>query len=298
MQPALFLLLAVVWVAPVQAQTEQVTPNFSFTTTTDGPIHVQNASVEESKMAIDWTYQFPTSGNPQTGTMLNWTLEEGEGCQVHFLSGAFTYVPFAPAKINYTGKLVVAVAAEETAPAGPALCKLDGVASASQTTTEQTASITFSSTIAYRLAIEVKVLGPNKTAGPQKQIPYAIEFTNKGNARTQINFEQNSAPSGKRWDILLPDPVILDSPYAGGGGKTTDTVTITIATPFHDGYVDAMGRFLIDIHIASADQPDLKGETQTIELNSHAQGFYIPGPSPALLLFALALAGIAARRSR
>src|ERR1041385_12735 len=107
------------------------------------------------------------------------------------------------------------------------------------------APIDFTVSADYYSLVTPKITKKLQQAGPQKQVPFSIELTNFGNARTQINFEKGAAPTGKRWNLLLPDPLILDSPYSGGEGKTVDTATVTVATPYKNGWNNEQGAYQI-----------------------------------------------------
>src|SRR5688572_26481756 len=81
---------------------------------------------------------------------------------------------------------------------------------------------TFTVTASYYGLIQSKVTGQIKKTGPQKEISFPITLDNYGNARTRVQFEILERPGGKKWQAVVPDDVILDSPY-DGGPKTSDT---------------------------------------------------------------------------
>lgn len=139
----------------------------------------------------------------------------------------------------------------------------------------------------YYALIQPKITKKLQQAGPQKQVPFAIELSNFGNARTQISFELGSKPSGKRWDVLLPDNLILDSPYSGGEGKTVDTATVTVATPYKNGWNNEQGAYQITMKPSSADQPDKQGNPISANVLVRVRGVYVPGLEPFVMIAAI-----------
>jgi hypothetical protein len=124
-------------------------------------------------------------------------------------------------------------------------------------------------------------------SGPDKQVAFSIELTNFGNARTQINFEQGNKPTSGKWDILLPDPIILDSPFSGGEGKTVDTATVTVSSTYKNGWNNAKGSYQVLMKVASADQPDKKGNDLNANMLVRVRGVYVPGLEPFVMLAAI-----------
>ena len=155
------------------------------------------------------------------------------------------------------------------------------------TTAPPDASQRFVVSADYYALIQPKIAKKLVASGPDKQVPFAIELTNYGNARTQINFEQGTKPTSGKWDILLPDPIILDSPYSGGEGKTVDTATVTISSTYKNGWNNAKGAYQILMKVASADQPDKKGNDLNANVLVRVRGVYVPGLEPFVMLAAI-----------
>lgn len=139
----------------------------------------------------------------------------------------------------------------------------------------------------YYALVQPKIQKKLIASGPDKQVPFTIELTNYGNARTQINFEQGTKPTSGKWDILLPDPIILDSPYSGGEGKTVDTATVTVSSTYKNGWNNAKGSYQILMKVASADQPDKKGNDLNANILVRVRGVYVPGVEPFVMVAAI-----------
>ncbi|MEA3165995.1 MAG: hypothetical protein QOJ26_864 [Thermoplasmata archaeon] len=123
---------------------------------------------------------------------------------------------------------------------------------------------------------------------------FEVELTNLGNARTQYNFEVLEPPNGGAWDIQMPDPVVLDSPNSGGD-HTSEKVVISV---FADGG-SGKGSYTIQILVASADQPDKKGEPIEVHLLANKEGLLdkaTPGPGGPMLLVGLVGVALFSRR--
>lgn len=128
-----------------------------------------------------------------------------------------------------------------------------------------------------------------------RRLDFQVELENQGNARTQYDFELVGGPGASGWDIRLPDPIILDSPVSGAGGKTAETAIVSISM---DG-VSGKGAFELLIRPASADQPDKKGEPITVGLLAHRSSFVermTPGLGGPVMLWALVALAVALRR--
>ncbi len=149
------------------------------------------------------------------------------------------------------------------------------------------ATQTFSLLADYYSLVQAKLTTKVKQAGPQKNVPFSIELTNFGNARTLISFETAQRPTGKRWEILLPDQIILDSPNGGGEGKTTDTATLTVVTPYKNGWNNEQGAFQVNIKPSSADQAEKIGNPIQANVLVRVRGVYVPTVEPILMVGAL-----------
>lgn len=126
------------------------------------------------------------------------------------------------------------------------------------------------------------------SAGPQKQVAYRLEFANHGNARTRLAFELADQPSG-RWNAILPEELVLAPGKEGAA-------FLTVATPFHNGYVAARGDYVVRALPAAADDPSITADPVEFRIHADVHGWYVPGPSPLLAVAALGLAAVLARR--
>lgn len=143
----------------------------------------------------------------------------------------------------------------------------------------------FQVTADYYSLNQVKLASKLKQSGPQKQVPFEMEITNFGNARTQYTFELGAGPSGK-WNALLPEVLLLDSPNSGQGSPT-NTAIFTVATPFKNGWNNEEGAYQILIKPSAADDPQKAGNPLTANMLVRVRGVYVPGLEPAIMLGAL-----------
>lgn len=157
------------------------------------------------------------------------------------------------------------------------------------------AKVGYQVSIDYYGLVQAKIANKLQQAGPQKQVPFEIEVTNFGNARTEIQFEVGNAPSGKNWNALIPDNIILASP-AVGDGKTTDVATFTVSTPYKTGWNNIEGGYQILLKPRAADEPDKIGSEISASVLVRVRGVYVPTLEPLFMIGALASAAIAVRR--
>lgn len=132
---------------------------------------------------------------------------------------------------------------------------------------------------------QVKVASKVKQAGPQKQIPFEMEITNFGNARTQYTFELGATPKGK-WNPILPEVLLLESPNSGAGSPT-NTAIFTVATPFKNGWNNEQGSYQVVIKPSAAVDATKIGNTITANMLVRVRGVYVPGLEPIVMLGAI-----------
>lgn len=242
-----------------------------------------------SNLTAPWTYSFAPGASPPAGnTTLSWSLQCGEG-GVSLIGPALTPIAFQPGVQQYTGRANLSVHASPEAPGVVALnCTLAAASAAAGTALAANGSRAFNPEVAYRAELVVEVPVKLKQAGPQKMIPYAVELHNQGNARTVVHFEATSEPHGKRWNLLLPDAVVLDP-----GDRAT--AIVNVATPYKNLWNNEQGAYSVLALPSAAADSDEKGDPVNIVLMARARGWYIPGPSPLLMLAALAGAALLQR---
>lgn len=146
----------------------------------------------------------------------------------------------------------------------------------------------------YYSLIQASVSQKVQQAGPYKEVPFDIELSNFGNARTQIAFEVTERPTGGKWNVAIPDNIILDSPNTGTGSPN-DVATFTVTTTYKNGWNNEQGSFTLLLRPTSADQPDKVGNTLSTNMLVRVRGVYVPGLEPIVMLGALAGAGLVAR---
>lgn len=244
-------------------------------------------------LVVDWTYSFPNPASAAaavalTNTSIEWSLTCTEA-GVTLVGPSSTNIAFAAGQARYDGTTELLVRATPDTPGLQKLpCRLQGEAGRGSQTLHATGFSDFEPSVAFTGNLTFTTPTPQRMAGPQKQIPYAIEIVNEGNARVIVRWELVDAPGG-RWNILLPDRVTVDP------GQST-TAIVTVLTPFDNGYNKGATEFQVRANPAAAEDPNLLGPTTDLILKAQVKGWYVPGPSPAVLLAGLALLGLTVRR--
>jgi hypothetical protein len=143
----------------------------------------------------------------------------------------------------------------------------------------------FAVNVDYYSLNQVKVASKLKQSGPQKQVPFEMEITNFGNARTAYVFEVTSKPGGS-WNDLPPEVLLLDSPNSGQGSNV-NTAIFTVATPFKNGWNNLEGAYTVTIKPSAADNPEKSGTPLTANMLVRVRGVYVPSIEPILMLGAM-----------
>jgi hypothetical protein len=247
------------------------------------------------ELLAPWTFTLKSPADAAavfggTNVTLSWSLACTQGT-VNLVGLAQTVIPFEAGKSDYKGMAQLQVSAAREAPGEQPLgCTLTAGSSATVDAMEAEASILFDPVAAFRGEILLDSALPSKKAGPDKQVPFLVEVQNLGNARTIVHFALAEAPAGK-WDVLLPDMLVLEA-------GQTDTVVVTVSTAYRTGYVHEGRDLVLTATPSSAYDAQVVGPSQQVTLVATAQGWYVPGPSPMVVLAILAFAAVVARSRR
>lgn len=248
--------------------------------------------IENPSFTLDYTYTLPTAaltpvGTVQAGVNIVFTFTCQNGVQITGPASKLqTIQPGNNAAT--TGSASFQVSIPRTAPGLQALgciAKARGDAINNAIPASNEAQFPFTVTADYYSVNQVKLASKLKQSGPQKQVPFEMEVTNFGNARTQYTFELGSEPGGK-WQEILPEVLLLDSPNSGQGSPT-NTAVFTVATPFKNGWNNEEGSYQIVVVPSAADDPSKTGNPLTANMLVRVRGVYVPGLEPALMLGAL-----------
>lgn len=286
---ALSLLLVLV---PTTAAQEAVEPVFEIAYPSVGqPI----SSTEPTLLLVPWSYTF---ANPLTAAasgivvgeaQITWSLTCPEA--IHLLDPKSTTIVLDPVQARYTGTAALSLQADPTTPGLKLLeCELQGLVGAGEPTLEAGDVNVVNLYAAWQSNFTVTATQASRMAGPQKQSAYPLEIANHGN--TPMTFRWDVAdPPGAGWSLILPEPIVVDP------GQSA-TVMMVLATPFHNGYNKGSTEFEVRAIASPVQDSDLTAEPQAIRLGAQVRGWYVPGPSFALVALALGLCSIAARASR
>lgn len=138
----------------------------------------------------------------------------------------------------------------------------------------------------YYGLVQSKVAKQIAKTGPQKDISFPITLDNFGNARTRIQFEVAERPGGAKWSQVVPDDVILDSPY-GTAEKTQDTANFQVTTTYKNGWNNEQGVYRLKLKIFAADDPTQTSPDLSANMLIRVRGVYVPTLEPFLLVGAV-----------
>ena len=257
-----------------------------------GPVKPQ---IETPQVSVTFVYHLQNQAQQiGGGAVANLPVTLTPQCQNGVILSGSTQVllPLTPTQAstaNIPGTATFQVSIPRTAPGLqniPCTLKAKGetVNQAYPATAE--ANYPFQVTADYYSLNQVKLATKLKQSGPQKQVPFELEITNFGNARTQYSFEIASSPTKGKWNALLPEVLLLDSPNSGQGSPT-NTAVFTVATPFKNGWNNEEGAYSLNIKPAAADDPSKVGNPLTANMLVRVRGVYVPGLEPAIMLGAL-----------
>lgn len=146
---------------------------------------------------------------------------------------------------------------------------------------ENTSSAVVRLPVGYDGPFNASLAVTERQGGPQKTINYPIELSNDGSTPILVSFELPDR-GGKDWSPIVPVPVVLEP-------KSTLIVDFVVATPFENGYNKGSTGMVVRAVPHAPDNPDLAGEPIDLDVTAKVRGFYIPGPSPMILVAALAV---------
>ena len=287
---AVFLALTVLAVAPQAtaqlAQTTMVITEVGSPTTpirpeVDNP-QFTSAAAANSNLKVDFTFNCPT--------------------YVIITGSTSVILPIAPSPTaaSYPGSGSFNIAVTRAAPGLQQLpCTVTATATSlnAQYPAASSAPTPFSVSADYYALVQATVNTLLKQAGPQKQVPFQVDLTNFGNARTKISFELISEPKSGRWQPLVPTQLYLESPNSGLT-PTQNQATFTVSTTYKNGWNNIEGSFQVNMKSEAADVPEKPGDEQLMNFVVRVRGVYVPTLEPLLMLGALVGSAFVARLAR
>jgi hypothetical protein len=265
-------------------------PEFKFTTS-GVPTSPVTPIEQIINIKFDYTYNIKIPAQMVAGPVGTATVTFDVQCPQDKLlvTGSTTdVVTVAPgATQSYPGTVNIQITVLREAPGmTPAQCTVTGSVGALQSPSvpaSTTDSDSFQIIPDYLPYIEAQSAAKLRQGGPQKQIPFAIDLTNFGNAATKVSFAIESAPSGK-WQGLLPDPALLDPP---GGNLQSKQITFNVATPYKNGWNNDEGAFTLSMTPEYQYNADKKGSPITVTVLARVRGVYVPSLEPMIMVSAL-----------
>lgn len=294
-------LLAVVLLAPVAtAQGPQPTFTFAVGGLPSGPI-----TPIEQTVNIDFEFMYTQKVQPQGlgGLAGNAQVTFDVNCPQDKLlvSGGTTQIlPISGSSTTgqYPGTVTIQIQALREAPGlTPITCTVSGSVGevvATGVPASNTEEKSFALTPDYLPYIEATAASKLRQGGPQKQIPFAIDVTNFGNAATKVSFSIEQQPKG-RWQGLLPDPALLDPP---GGNQQSKQIVFNVATPYKNGWNNDEGAFTLLLTPEYQYNSEKVGSPQQVTVLARVRGVYVPGLEPTVMLAALVGSALVLRMQR
>ena len=138
--------------------------------------------------------------------------------------------------------------------------------------------------------------GKLKTTGPQKEVPYQLELTNFGNAKTVVTFAITNEPAGGSWEALAPEQVTLNTEQSGLGNK--QTIPFIVSTTYKNGWNNAVGGYTLELTPIAFNDPEQKGTPSQVNVLARVRGVYVPGVEPLVMLAAIVGCALVARMQR
>lgn len=207
----------------------------------------------------------------------------------------------APGENNAKGSadFTVLVSASQEAPAFQETeVKIQAKLQGSTFIPTATQSATASVRAAYFSILDVAVPETIKVERPQTPVSFPITITNFGNGPTKVNFELLAPPGeGDKMQIVPPQAITLESRQTGGSAITKDAI-LQVQTPYKNGYLNEPRSVTVKLASHYATNTQLAGAADQVTVLVTTKGFYVPGPSPILVVGLLGLAALVVRKLR
>lgn len=275
---------------PAQAQGDALQPELDLTAGhLAGEAEDGIAPIGVGELVVPWVLAFPSAAHASAelaqDAAITWTV----ACDAPLgVSVPPTLLEPVAGQDAYSGEAVITLDPRDDTP-GVVDITCDVTGQFTGATTQATDTIQAAVQVLFDAQVAFEVQDEARESGPQKIIRYPIAVTNGGNAAALVNWDILERPAG-RWNLVLPDPVVL------APGENV-TVHVLVATTFENGYVSDKAAFTLQAFASAAFDPDQVGPRVDLTLQATAKGWYIPGPSPALLVGAMAALAALARRN-
>lgn len=198
-----------------------------------------------------------------------------------------------------TANFKVLVSASADAPAfQESEIKIQAKTNGNQALPAKTQTATASIRAAYFSILDVSLPETIKVERPQTPTSFPITITNFGNGPTKVNFELvTQTAEGDKMQIVPPQAITLESRQTGGSAITKDAI-LQVQTPYKNGYLNEPRSVTVKLTSHYATDSTLPGASDQVTVLVTTKGFYVPGPSPILLVGLMALAALVVRRVR
>lgn len=208
--------------------------------------------------------------------------------------------PTGAATASDTKDFTVLVSASDLAPAfQDGTIVIEAVSSAVEPTLEKgTASARASVRASYFSILDVALPESIRVDRPQTPVSFPISVTNLGNGPTKVSFELLTPPGeGDKMQVAPPQSLTLEARQTGGSQITKDAI-LQVQTPFKNGYMNEPRSIVVKVTSHYATDTQLQGASETVTMLVTTKGFYVPGPSPFLLVGLVGVVAALVRRLR
>lgn len=201
--------------------------------------------------------------------------------------------------VEATGDFKVLVSASDQAPAFQETpIVIEAKSSSNQFVSQATQRAQASIRASYFSILDVALPESIKVERPQTPVSFPISVTNLGNGPTKVNFELLAAATeGDKLQIAPPQSLTLEARQTGGSQITKDAI-LQVQTPFKNGYMNEPRAISMKISSHYATDTQLAGQSETVTVLVTTKGFYVPGPSPLLLIGLVGIAAVLFRQLR
>lgn len=245
---------------------------------------------------VDVTYTYQEGGFAFVTTPIELEVTNSPSWITATLSPSTVYMPVDGQSGEVTRSSTLVVQTTANAPAfQQGNIQIEGVARQNGDLAPSQGSTTVPVQAGFYSVIDAQTPKPVVIAGPQEQIDFPIEVTNFGNGEQTIFLNTNQKSGGL--DIVLPGAFTVSS-QAGGDEDNTRTSTVSIQTPFQNGYINQPGTFTLDVSSAYALDQSNEGMSTRISSLVTTKGFFVPGPGAVAALVSFAGVALALNRRR
>ena len=147
----------------------------------------------------------------------------------------------------------------------------------------------------YFSILDVQLAQAIQQDRPQATVTFPVKITNLGNGNTKVSFAIAEGGNPQNLNAPIPIPVTLQSKQAGGNAISAE-IPLQIQLPYKNGYMNDVGVVTYKITSNYALDSKLRGDETTLSVLVTTKGFYVPGPTPLVVVGLLMVGAFLFRR--